>query len=92
MRYNDQNKQLQDTLNVISECCLKLLKIKQEECRVIKMEMNQAEHCFQTGQAVVYQGQLVKLLGVNLLKEEFTVVFPDGSKVSEVGVEELCNI
>ena len=30
MRYNDQNKQLQDTLNVISECCLKLLKIKQE--------------------------------------------------------------
>ena len=31
MRYNDQNKQLQDTLNVISECCIKLLKIKQEE-------------------------------------------------------------
>ena len=56
------------------------------------MEMNQAEHCFQTGQAVVYQGQLVNLLGVNLLKDEFTVVFPDERKVREVGVEELCNI
>lgn len=57
--------------------------------------MNQAEYCFQTGQAVVYQGQLVRLLrllGVNLLKEEFTVVFPDGRKLREVGVEELCNI
>lgn len=56
------------------------------------MEMNQAEHYFQTGQAVMYQGQLVRLLGVNLLKDEFTVVFPDGRKVREVGVEELCNI
>ena len=56
------------------------------------MEMNQAEHCFQTGQAVVYQGQLVKLLGVNLLKDKFTVVFPDGRKVHEVGVEELWSI
>lgn len=56
------------------------------------MEMNQAEHYFQTGQAVMYQGQLVRLLGVNLLKEEFTVVFPDGRKVREVGVEELWNI
>lgn len=54
--------------------------------------MNQAEHCFQTGQAVMYQGQVVRLLGVNLLKEEFTVVLPDGRKVSEVGVEELWSI
>lgn len=54
--------------------------------------MNQAEHRFQTGQAVVYQGQLVRLLGVNLLKEKFTVVFQDGRKLREVGVEELCNI
>lgn len=56
------------------------------------MEMYQAEHHFQTGQEVRYQGQKVKLLGVNLLRQEFTVVLPDGSKVHDVGVEELCNI
>lgn len=56
------------------------------------MEMYQAEHYFQSGQEVIYQGQKVKLLGVNLLKNEFTVVLPDGSKVHEVGVEELWSI
>ena len=57
-----------------------------------KMEMNEAEQYFQTGQLVKYHGQEVKLLSVNLLRQEFTVVLPDGKKLLGVGVEELCNI
>lgn len=57
-----------------------------------KMEMNEAEQCFETGQLVKYRGQEVKLLSLNLLRQEFTVVLPDGKKLLGVGVEELCNI
>ena len=56
------------------------------------MEMNEAEHYFQTGQKVKYQGQPVQLLGVNLLNQEFTVVLSDGSKVHDVKVGELWDI
>lgn len=56
------------------------------------MEMNQAEHYFQTGQLVKYRGQEVKLLSLNILRQEFTVVLPDGKKLLGIGVEELCNI
>ena len=57
-----------------------------------KMEMNEAEHYFETGQAVKYHGQVVKLLSLNLLRQDFTVVLPDGKKLLGIGVEELCNI
>lgn len=57
-----------------------------------KMEMNEAEHYFETGQLVKYRGQEVKLLSLNLLRQEFTVVLPDGKKLLGIGVEELCNI